>query len=136
MPYHTKQQQALLQCLADRRESAVTVGELSQALREAGCPVGLATIYRQLERLEGSGHIHKVSTEEGALYQYCDRDQPNRDCFLLQCEGCGRIFHLDCSHLAPLYDHLEQEHHFAINPRRTMFVGLCADCTARKKEES
>lgn len=133
MPYHTKQQQAVLRCLEARREESVTAAELSEDLRKAGSPVGIATIYRQLEKLEQSGRIHKVNTEAGAFYQYCDCAGSDRDCFLLKCEGCGRILHLDCSHLQALYDHLEEDHHFRINPHKTLFTGLCDVC-ARKEE--
>jgi len=136
MPYSTKQQQAILSCLARRRQELISVGELAAELRQSGCPVGLATIYRQLEKLEEAGHIHKVSTEEGAFFQYCDRGESGRGCFLLRCESCGRILHLDCSHLQPLYDHLEQQHHFRIDPRATMFSGLCDVCAAQGKEMS
>jgi Fur family ferric uptake transcriptional regulator len=135
MAYSTRQQQAVLQCLARRGRELISVNELAEELRAAGCPVGLATIYRQLERLEAAGHIHKVSTEEGAFYQYCDHEDGNRACFLLRCERCGRILHLDCSHLRPLYEHLEQQHHFLIDPRQTMFTGLCDVCAAQRKQE-
>lgn len=125
--YITKQQKAVLACIAAHSEQCVTAAELVEELRSSGEQVGLATVYRQLEKLERQGHVHKVLTEEGAYYQYCDRDEGG-DCFLLKCERCGRIVHVDCGRLAPLYQHLEQEHHFAINPRRTMLYGLCAAC--------
>ena len=97
MPYSTKQHQAVLRCLEARGETACTAAELAEDLRREGCPVGLATIYRQLEKLEAAGAVHKVNTEEGALYQYCGRQsQGHRDCFLLKCERCGRIRHVDC----------------------------------------
>ena len=35
---------------------------------------------------------------------------------------------VDCSHLAPLYRHLEEEHGFSIDPRRTLFYGVCRRC--------
>ena len=70
MSYSTKQHQAVLRCLEQRAEEALTAADLAEDLRRAGCPVGLATIYRQLERLEAAGRIHKIQTEEGALYQY------------------------------------------------------------------
>ncbi len=133
MTYQTKQHQALLECLRQNGTQAVSVGALSQALRQAGCPVGTATIYRHLERLEQAGQIHKISTDEGALFQYCPRSETHRDCFLIQCERCGRILHINCSHLVPLYDHLEQEHHFRINPRKTVFTGLCEACAAKEE---
>ena len=133
MTYQTKQQQALLHYLEQRGHQGVTVGELSHALREEGCPVGVATIYRQLDKLEQSGYVHKVITNEGALFQYCGTADHHRDCFLLKCEDCGRLEHVNCSQLAPLYDHLEQQHHFAINPRKTLFSGLCEACSRRKE---
>lgn len=136
MAYTTKQRQAVLTCLSARQEELISVCELAEDLRRSGNPVGIATIYRQLEKLEQAGHIHKVITEEGAFYQYCDHASADRECFLLRCEGCGRILHLDCSHLRPLYDHLEQEHHFLINTRETMFTGLCDVCAAKRKEDS
>lgn len=49
MPYSTKQHQAVLRCLEARGETACTAAELAEDLRREGCPVGLATIYRQLE---------------------------------------------------------------------------------------
>lgn len=134
MPYTTKQQQAVLACLSRRRQTPVSALELAEELRRGGQAVGLSTIYRQLEKLERAGHIHKVNTEEGALYQYCDRQEHGRDCFLLKCEGCGRILHLDCAQLKPFYDHLEREHHFVIDPRATMFTGLCDLCAAGRRE--
>lgn len=134
MPYSTKQQQAVLSQLEHRAAESITAAALSESLRSSGFPVGLATIYRQLERLERMGLVHKINTEEGALYQYCDHAVPQRDCFLLKCEGCGRILHLDCSQLRGLYDHLEQTHHFRIDPKATLFCGLCDVCA--EKEES
>lgn len=134
MPYTTKQRQAILRCLEQRGDASVTAGELAEDLRMEGFPVGLATIYRQLERLEAAGVVHKVNTEDGAFYQYCGRDDhDHRDCFLLKCERCGRIRHVDCTQLQALYDHLEREHHFRINPRGTLLSGVCDQCA--KEEE-
>ena len=133
MPYVTKQYQAVLQCVQSRGADAFTAAELTEDLRHTGHPVGLATVYRQLEKLEAAGAVHKVNTEEGALYQYCGRQsQGHRDCFLLKCERCGRIPHVDCTHLQNLYDHLEREHHFRIDPRGTLFSGVCDVCAGEE----
>lgn len=129
MPYNTKQRQAVLQCLERRPEEALAAGEIAAELRGEGRPVGLATIYRQLEQLEQTGLVHRVNTGEGALYQICVHGgDARRDCFLLRCERCGRMVHLDCSHLQSLYEHLEREHRFQIDPRRTVLTGVCRLC--------
>ena len=134
MPYSTKQQQAVLRCLEARRDQSLTAADLAEDLRREGCPVGLATIYRQLEKLETAGRVHKVNTEEGAFYQFCGHASgDHRDCFLLKCSRCGRIRHLDCSHLQGLYDHLEKEHHFRIDPRGTLFTGVCDLCAGEEE---
>ncbi len=133
MPYQTKQQQAVLRCLEARREESVTAADLAEDLRQAGCPVGLATIYRQLEKLESAGRIHKVNTADGALYRYCSHEAGG-DCFLLKCRRCGRILHLDCSHLQDFYGHLESEHHFRVDPRGTLFTGLCSRCAGEEDD--
>ena len=131
MPYHTKQQQAILDCLSRRGGAVLSAAALSEELRGQGSPVGLATIYRHLERLEGQGLVHKVTTEEGACYRYCDGGEGN--CFLLRCESCGRVIHADCGQLRAFYQHLEQAHHFTVDPRKTVLSGLCDAC--REKGE-
>lgn len=124
MPYHTRQQ-AVLCCLEQRREESLSAAELAEELRRLGCAVGLATIYRQLEKLAAVGQIHRIDTSEGTFYQLCGHaGGSHRDCFLLKCSRCGRIRHLDCSHLKALYNHLERVHHFRIDPRGTLFTGL------------
>ena len=127
MAYMTRQQQAVLKCIESCPGGRATAMDLMQMLRQEGQTVGLSTVYRQLEKLVAQGKVHKLLTEEGACYQYCDKTV-HRDCFLLQCEGCGAIFHMDCSHLGELYGHLLESHGFAINPRCTMFYGLCGKC--------
>ena len=128
MPYTTKQQQAVLRCLELRREESLSAADLAEDLRQMGCPVGLATIYRQLEKLEAAGRVHKVRTEEGAFFQFCPHPEADHGCFLLRCEACGRMVHLDCGHLEDLCRHLEAQHHFRIDPRRTILTGRCQSC--------
>ena len=123
--YLTQQHKAILNFVS-QQQNCFTAAELSEALRAAGEKVGLATIYRQLEKLEKSGMLQRIVTEDGACWQCCEQD--NHDCFLLKCEQCGRISHVDCLQLSPLYEHLSNSHHFAINPRRTMLYGVCGNC--------
>lgn len=136
MPYMTKQQQAILTCLEQRRDEPLSAADLAAELRRGGQPVGLATVYRQLEKLATAQRVHKINTEEGAYFQYCSHapGDGRQDCLLLKCEACGRILHLDCTRLQPLYDHLRQEHHFTVNHHRTLFTGLCQACGEKEGE--
>ena len=132
MTYMTRQQQAVLDCIAACPGGCATAMVLADRLRSGGQSVGLTTVYRQLERLEKQGLVHKLVTDEGACWQYCDCPA-HRDCILLKCEVCGAIQHMDCAHLGELYQHVLQQHHFRINPRRTLFYGLCDRCSGEEQ---
>ena len=127
MAYSTKQQQAVLHCLEIRQSESLTANDLAEELRRSGNPVGLATIYRQLEKLERAGRVHKVNTGDGAVYQYCSH-QEESGCILLRCQSCGHISHLNCHHLQSLREHLSQTHHFRIDTCHTVLSGLCGSC--------
>ena len=131
MTYMTRQQQAVLDCIAACPGGCATAMALADRLRSGGQSVGLTTVYRQLERLAQQGSVHKVVTDQGAYYQYCTAHEEG-NCFLLKCEKCGAIRHLDCSYLGELYRHLEREHHFHIDSRRTLFYGLCDRCSGEE----
>ena len=60
MAYQTKQQQAVLHCLRARAEECISAAELSENLRHEGLTVGLATVYRQLEKLEASSFFVNI----------------------------------------------------------------------------
>ena len=125
--YMTRQQKAVLQCM-EGFSGGTSAAELTEQLHAQGKSIGLTTVYRQLEKLQEQGLVHKIVTDEGARWQYCHCHQQGRDCFLIKCEQCGCVEHAECDHLAELYGHLAQEHHFRINPRRTLFYGLCQAC--------
>ena len=126
--YMTRQQKAVLSCIESFHGGA-SATELAELLHARGESVGLTTVYRQLDKLQEQGLVHKIVTDDGARYQFCDCHHRGRDCFLIKCEQCGCVEHVDCDHLSELYGHLAQEHHFRINPRRTLFYGLCQTCT-------
>ena len=129
MSYVTKHSQAVLRCLESRE--ALSAAELAEKLRRQGQTVGLATVYRQLERLAAEGLVHKVLTDEGALYQRCPH-QLAGGCFLLRCESCGQITHLDCVHLEELARHIQEAHDFCIDPRQTVLTGRCRRCAGEE----
>ena len=125
--YMTRQQQAVLSCVESCADGC-TAAELTELLHAQGQSVGLTTVYRQLEKLEQRGIVHKIVTDQGARYQYCHAHEHEHACFIIKCEQCGRMEHAACAHLDELYGHLSEEHHFRINPRRTLFYGLCQSC--------
>lgn len=128
--YHTRQQAAILGIIKGSGEYA-TVSQIAAQLKEQGQQVGLTTIYRQLDKFEKEGMVHKVVLDgnHGACYQYAGEQEDSR--FLLKCEGCGVMIPMDCSCMTELYRHVRQEHRFCINPHKTMFYGKCQRCAGK-----
>ena len=126
--YKTKQQSAIKECLEMHKDGYVTVMDIENYLKENDCQVGL-TIYRHLEKMEKDGIVTKFSVEgqPGACFQYIEQGE-NQDCFYIKCEECGEVTKMECHHLAELYSHVNADHHFSINPKKTIFYGKCEKC--------
>ena len=127
--YKTKQQSAIKECLEMHKNGYVTVMDIENYLKENDCQVGLTTIYRHLEKMEKDGIVTKFSVEgqPGACFQYIEQGE-NQDCFYIKCEECGEVTKMECHHLAELYSHVNADHHFSINPKKTIFYGKCEKC--------
>ena len=127
--YKTKQQSAIKECLEMHKDGYVTVMDIENYLKENDCQVGLTTIYRHLENMEKDGIVTKFSVkgQSGACFQYIEQGE-NKDCFYIKCEECGEATKMECHHLAELYSHVNADHHFSINPKKTIFYGKCEKC--------
>lgn len=127
--YKTKQQSAIIDCLEMHKGDYVTVAEIEKYLKGNSCSVGLTTIYRHLEKMEREGVVARINVERqpGACYQYVAKDEGD-GCFYIECESCGSVEKVECHHLSELYSHLNSDHHFSINPKKTILYGKCSKC--------
>jgi len=132
--YKTRQREELLAFLAASRGAHVTAADVCDHFRKTGSPIGTATVYRHLERMVDEGLVNKyvIDGSSAACFSYVGGDCGPADeaCFHCKCEQCGRLLHLHCEELEELGAHLRSHHRFALNPRRTVFYGLCEACSA------
>ena len=75
----------MLQCLQHRSEECLSLRISRKNWRRSGLTVGLATVYRQLDKLTQQGLVHKVTTEEGRSTRYCPQANHPTTVFLLRC---------------------------------------------------
>lgn len=113
--------------------------QLFEVLREAGCelssqalhrrlsdhrPLGLATVYRALRRLNQLGLVRTRQLANGeTLYSLVDRDEHH-----LTCVDCGRSVRLP---ICPMHDHPlpeEMRQGFRLLFHTLEYYGLCAGC--------
>ncbi len=132
--YRTRQGREVAAYLQARPGQHVTAAELCAYFARQGQPMGKATVYRRLERLVEAGLVTKYTVDgtTGACYAYTGpADAPCEDsCYHCKCEKCGALIHLHCDEVAHLRHHMLERHGFALDPRRTVFYGLCAACRA------
>lgn len=134
MTYKTKQSQEILSCLKYYGGSHVNVPMISKYLDEQGSSVGVATIYRHLEKMEKDGIVRKyiLDGKAGACFQYVGDEHCCHQHYHLKCEECGELIHLQCDALDSIEAHILQDHGFAVNPLKTVFYGVCEKCAGAK----
>ena len=49
----------------------------------------------------------------------------------LQCTKCGRIFHLECDFMGEIAMHIQREHGFYIECKKSIIYGICKDCVKK-----
>lgn len=125
--YKTQQKEEILSWLQDHAGQHVTAAELCAKM---GKPIGMATVYRQLEKLVKAGLVMKyiAGPNTPACFSYGKTTPDDAEVFHCRCEKCGTLLHVHCHELAGLARHLESHHGFQLLPSRTVFYGICATC--------
>lgn len=139
MKYQTKHSEELLSYMRSIPGKHVTAGEICSCMKNNGSRIGTATVYRQLEKLVDDGLVNKYIIDEGssACYEFVPEDSHvcEGKCFHLKCESCGKLIHLECEELNLLQEHIIGHHGFKIDPFRTVFYGICEECSGKEKDK-
>ncbi|MDE5764695.1 MAG: transcriptional repressor [Ruminococcus sp.] len=130
--YNTSQKEKLIDYLIKNKHRHTSVQEIDAYLRDIGSPVGTATIYRRLDRLVEQGIVRKfvIDGKTGACYQYVEDEKKCHEHFHLKCLNCGKLIHLSCEKLGSINNHIAERHGFVIDSSKTVFYGVCAECSA------
>ena len=134
--YKTKQKEDIIEYLQNNEGSHITVNDIYEHFKSQNCSVGQTTIYRNLEKLVDTGLVNKyiVDINTPACFEYVNpKSHGNGDmCFHLRCEKCGLLFHTHCDELKSVVEHIKEEHNFVLDPKRTVFYGICEKCKEGK----
>ena len=130
MAYNTKHREEIADYLASIPGRHVTAGDICAHFLSQGRAVGTATVYRQLERMVSEGLVQKYIIDESssACFAWLGGEHCAERCYHCKCERCGRLIHLSCAELDHIAAHLMADHAFRLNPLRTVFYGVCAEC--------
>lgn len=127
--YQTKQGSKILAFLQSKPGQHITANDVSLYFKEQDTPIGVATIYRHLERLAEEGLVVKyhIDSNTPACFEY--HGNPGELAHIhCKCEKCGTLIHLLCTQFQEMETHLKEHHNFTLRPEKTVLYGLCKDC--------
>jgi Fur family ferric uptake transcriptional regulator len=94
-------------------------------MRQAGDPIGLTTVYRQLHLLAGQGDADVVASEGGSLYRMCRADHHHHH---LICRACGRTEEIGGADVERWAREVGEAHGFSDLDHTVEIFGTCRTC--------
>lgn len=123
MSRRTEQREAILDALS-ASERAVTAQELHARLEG----VGLATVYRNLQRLADTGDADTLRRDNGEVaFLICAAGHHHH----LTCRVCGRVEQVRDCRLDDWAREVAAGHGFSQVEHRAELVGVCAACSRK-----
>jgi Fur family transcriptional regulator, ferric uptake regulator len=120
----TKQRLAVAAALAGT-SGFHSAQEIHEILGRRGDPVGLATVYRTLQRLAEAGEVDMMRTEDGeAIYRRCSDTHHHH----LVCRACGRTVEVEGPAVERWTNAIAAEHGYADVSHTLELFGTCPEC--------
>jgi Fur family ferric uptake transcriptional regulator len=128
--YKTHQKEIIMNLFLKNKNKHLTAAEIVNYINQTDESIGTATVYRYLDKLVNIGTIRKYFLDDktSACYQYIDPKNKCNEHFHLKCIECGKLIHIDCSHMQTIGEHILAEHGFTIDNSRTVLYGRCRSC--------
>ena len=132
--YRTKQAEKILTYLQMMAGKHVTAKDILEYFSRPEDSIGIATIYRHLDKMVEQGAVKKyiLDSNTAACFQFIVLEGQGSEHFHLKCEKCGKLIHFDCVEFAKMQEHLAKKHGFAVNSLKTVLYGLCNECNNTK----
>ena len=122
----TKQRLAVADALASA-EGFHSAQEIHEILGQRGESVGLATVYRTLQRLADAGDIDMMRTEDGeAIYRRCSDTHHHH----LVCRACGRTVEVEGPTVERWTRSIAEAHGYADVSHTLEIFGTCPACAS------
>jgi Fur family ferric uptake transcriptional regulator len=100
--------------------------EIFEALGSRGRKVGLASVYRMLERLDERGLVQRIDIGDGIVRYEAARDAGHHH--HLVCGECGKVEPFADSRLEQAIHAVERTSGYAVVAHDVVLRGACADC--------
>lgn len=125
----TPKRVAILDFLAGR-EGYVSPEEVWREMKERFGKIGLSTVYRNLEELEGGGVIIKIVHPNRKLYYYFCHNRESGHHHHFVCVSCRRVMDLDFCGLEEIRREVEDNLRGSVVSHLVQVFGVCEGCRA------
>lgn len=100
--------------------------EIHEALTAAGQKIGLASVYRMVDRLAEQGLVQRIDIGDGIVrYEPAHTAEHHHH---LVCDACGKVEPFTDPSLEQAIEAVEERSGFAVVGHEVLLRGLCADC--------
>ena len=128
----TRVREAVVEVL-DGTAGHLTADEIASRAEALAPGVHRASVYRALATLGELGLVTHTHLGGAAAVYHLTVDLPEVPAEAaghahLQCTRCQRVIDIPVTLVQPLADAVEQDLGFALEPRHTALLGVCADC--------
>jgi len=101
--------------------------EVARALADAGCSMGIATVYRGLAALEAQGLIASVQLAGKRRYERADKAHHDH----LFCTECGGLEEFVHDKIEALQREVAAANGFRMRGHQLLIFGICRRCQAK-----
>lgn len=131
-PRRNTQQRALIEAELASCADFVSAQELHARLRQGGNPVGLATVYRNLNDLAASGTADTIQMNGSEqLYRYCGEEHHHH----LVCVDCGKTIEIGPEH-EEWVESVARRKRFTLISHTIEIFGRCPECRRGLRDSS
>lgn len=120
---------AVLEAIA-RQECVLSAREIADELRAGGREVGVATVYRTLEVLEGMRLLQRLDVGDGSARFEPALPGGEHHHHHLVCDRCGKVTPFEDPKLERAIDDLGDRLDYAVVGHDVVLRGDCPDCAA------
>jgi Fur family ferric uptake transcriptional regulator len=100
--------------------------EIHEALTAAGQKIGLASVYRMVDRLAEQGLVQRIDIGDGIVrYEPAHTAEHHHH---LVCDACGRVEPFADPSLEQAIEAVEERSGFSVVAHEVLLRGLCGDC--------
>lgn len=124
----THQRRNIVEVLIENRGSHLKSEEIYDIAKNRCPEMGLATIYRTLQVLDGLGYINKLNLDDGVVRYELNLDVQSHNHHHLVCNNCGKIIEVEEDLLEVIEKTISNKYDFRIINHELKFVGLCEGC--------